>query len=74
MKFSFLRVGIAGTALSALALLTGFVFVSAASAQNSGNQQQAATGQSTKNWKDRAEYDLYVKITQTADPNSAWNC
>jgi hypothetical protein len=70
VKFSFLRVGGGVTALSALALLTGAILVPAASAQDSSSQQQqqAATGQSTKNWKDRAEYDLYVKITQTADP------
>jgi hypothetical protein len=27
-----------------------------------------AQGQTQKNWKDRDEYDLYLKITQTADP------
>jgi hypothetical protein len=68
VKVSFLRVGGAVTALSTLALLTGFVLMPAASAQDTSTQQQAATGQSTKNWKDRAEYDLYVKITQTTDP------
>ena len=69
MKFSFLRVGRVAAALSGLALLTSVVSVPAALAQESNNnQQQAATGQTTKNWKDRAEYDLYVKITQTADP------
>jgi hypothetical protein len=72
VKFSFLRVGGGLTALSALALLTGSVLVPAAWAQDTNSQQsnQAATGQSTKNWKDRPEYDLYVKITQTTDPKA----
>ena len=43
----------------------------AAGGQTAGGQQSgAAAGQSTKNWKDRAEYDLYVKITQTTDPKA----
>jgi hypothetical protein len=29
-----------------------------------------AAGAQAKNWKDRAEYDLYLKITQTADPKA----
>jgi hypothetical protein len=40
-------------------------------AQDAGAQQQPAAGQqaagATKNWKDRAEYDLYQKISQTQD-------
>ena len=46
-----------------------------ATGQSTGGQGgatgQAAGGQggaTAKNWKDRAEYDLYVKITQTTDP------
>jgi tetratricopeptide (TPR) repeat protein len=31
--------------------------------------QQAAAAQPQKNWKDRAEYDLYESITKTADHN-----
>jgi hypothetical protein len=34
--------------------------------QGAAGGQQPAAGQ--KNYKDRAEYDLYAKITQTADP------
>lgn len=66
MKFTFLRAGRV-TALSALALLAGVVSVPAASAQGT-TTQQAATGQTKKNWKDRAEYDLVQKIYQTTDP------
>jgi hypothetical protein len=56
------------TALSTLALLTGIIAMTAVSAQNTGNQQQAATGQTTKNYKDRGEYDLYSQVTQATDP------
>jgi hypothetical protein len=65
------------TALGALTLLTGLVAVPAALAQATSNPQSnqpqatgqtAATGQNTKNWKDRAEYDLALKVSQTADP------
>lgn len=31
---------------------------------------QAAGAQPAKNYKDRAEYDLYLKITQTTDPKA----
>ena len=31
---------------------------------------QGAAATTGKNWKDRAEYDLYVKITQTQDPKA----
>ncbi len=31
---------------------------------------QAGAAAGAKNWKDRAEYDLYVKITQTQDPKA----
>ena len=64
MKFSFLRVG---GAAAALALLTGLALVPAASAQDANNQQAAA---GTKNWKDRAEYDLALKVSQTTDPKA----
>ncbi len=69
MKFTFLRASRAPGALSALALLTGVLSVSPALAQTTSTQPQAAaTGQTTKNWKDRAEYDLASKAFQTADP------
>ena len=62
-------------AASAFALLSSAVAVPVALAQDTSQQQQqsaaggqqpAAAGQ--KNYKDRAEYDLYAKITQTPDP------
>jgi hypothetical protein len=79
-----MRAGKSIVAASAFALLTSAVSVPVAMAQDTSQQQQqqssggqsgaagqAAGGQqgaTAKNWKDRAEYDLYVKITQTPDP------
>ncbi|MBV9154901.1 MAG: hypothetical protein JO097_01470 [Acidobacteriaceae bacterium] len=54
-------------ASSALALLTSLAFGSFASAQDAGSQQPAAGQQPAKNYKDRGEYDLFSKITQTQD-------
>ncbi len=70
MEFYFLKASRSMVAASALALLTGLVFVPVAAAQDTGTQQAAAAGQTAKNWKDRAEYDLYVKISQTTDPKA----
>ncbi len=67
MKFTFMRVSSVAAALGAFALLTGVVSGPAALAQDA-NQQPAAAGQTTKNYKDRGEYDLYVQVTKTADP------
>lgn len=54
-------------AAGALALLAGWVAVAPARAQ----QPAAAAGQApAKNYKDRAEYDLFSKITQTTDPKA----
>ena len=40
-------------------------------AQDAPAAQQPAAGQkATKNYKDRAEYDLYAKVTQTTDPKA----
>lgn len=36
----------------------------------SGQQQPAAGQQTQKNYKDRGEYDLFLKITQTKDPKA----
>lgn len=70
MKFTLFRVG-GALALSALTLLTGSVMVRVAAAQaTTGAQQPAASGQATPNWKDRAEYDLALKASQTADPKA----
>jgi tetratricopeptide (TPR) repeat protein len=68
VKFTLFRLG-GAFALGALTLLTGSVIVAAASAQDTSKQQPAA-GQPTKNWKDRAEYDLALKVSQTADPKA----
>jgi len=61
VQFSFLRATKSAAAVTALALslsVVGFVPVLRA-------QDAAAPA---KNWKDRAEYDLYVSITQATDP------
>ncbi len=69
MEFSFLKASRSIVATGAFALLTSLVCVPFAAAQGAAGQQPAA-GQQAKNWKDRAEYDLYVKITQTTDPKA----
>jgi len=57
--------------ITSLVSAPGTAKAQAPSAPAAGAQQPAAAaGQSTKNWKDRAEYDLYVKITQTTDPKA----
>lgn len=59
-------------ATGAVALLTSLVsvpFVTAAPAGQAAAGQQAA-GKPTKNYKDRGEYDLYSKVTQTTDPKA----
>ena len=74
-----MRAGKSIVAVSAFALLTSAVSVPVALAQDANQQQQSAGGQQPaaggqqgaagqKNYKDRAEYDLFAKITQTADP------
>ncbi len=68
MEFSFLRARRSLVAAAAMALMTSVVSVPIATAQSTGGQQPAGqSAQPTKNWKDRAEYDLYMKITQTQD-------
>lgn len=73
MESSFLKAGKWLRAAGAVALLTSVGCVDIAIARTTG-QQAGATGQAgaqagqqTKNYKDRAEYDLYSKITQTPD-------
>ncbi len=76
MEFCLTGAGKTLFATSAFALITSLVLAPvAAQAQAAGSQQQPAAGQQAaggqqKNWKDRAEYDLYVKITQTTDPKA----
>ncbi|HEY3456362.1 MAG TPA: hypothetical protein VGK64_17415 [Bryobacteraceae bacterium] len=55
----------------ALALLVGFAAVPPAIAQQPAAGQAAAGGQApAKNYKDRGEYDLFNKVTQTNDPKA----
>ncbi len=71
MGFSLSRASRTVVATSAIALLASLGFVSIATAQTAGAQQPSGqAGQPQKNWKDRGEYDLYVKITQTTDPKA----
>ncbi|HEY6987700.1 MAG TPA: hypothetical protein VH369_04915 [Bryobacteraceae bacterium] len=65
MDFCFRKAGMP-LAAGALALLVGFAAVPPAIAQ-----QPAAAGQApAKNYKDRGEYDLFSKVTQTTDPKA----
>jgi hypothetical protein len=76
VEFRFSRASRSIVATSALALLTSMVSPSIATAQATSQQPAAGqTGQAgqagqqpQKNYKDRGEYDLYSKITQTTDP------
>ncbi|HLH03130.1 MAG TPA: hypothetical protein VKX25_10190 [Bryobacteraceae bacterium] len=78
MESRFLRPSRILIATGTIALLSGVgVYAQDAGAQQpaagaqqpaAGGQQQGAAGQ--KNWKDRAEYDLFQKITQTQDPKA----
>ena len=71
MEFHLMRAGKSIVATSAFALLTSVVSIPVAQAQDTNQQQSAAGGQQAagqKNYKDRAEYDLFAKITQTPDP------
>lgn len=52
----------------AVALLMGTSVAPVALAQDAAVAQQPAAG--AKNYKDKAEYDLYLKITQTTDPKA----
>ena len=69
MEFSLIRAARPLVATGAVALLAIVVSADVMAGQSAGAQQPAGqSGQPQKNWKDRAEYDLYVKITQTQDP------
>ncbi|HMJ63648.1 MAG TPA: hypothetical protein VK493_17885 [Bryobacteraceae bacterium] len=57
-------------AAGALTLLVGWVAVAPARAQQPAAAQPAAGQAPAKNYKDRAEYDLYNKVTQTTDPKA----
>jgi hypothetical protein len=72
VEISFLKAGKWMAAAGALALLS-FGCVDIAIAQTASQPAAGASqagGQAQKNYKDRAEYDLYSKITQTQDPKA----
>jgi hypothetical protein len=69
VDFCFRRLSKPLAALGAFALVSSFIAVPAAQAHAAG-QQPAAGTQPAKNYKDRAEYDLFLKITQTTDPKA----
>lgn len=64
MDFCFRRAGMR-LATGAFALLVGLTGVSTAGAQDAA---QPAGQAPAKNYKDRAEYDLFNKVVQTTDP------
>jgi hypothetical protein len=66
----FRRAGMPLAAVGALTLLAGWVAVAPARAQQPAAGQPAAGQAPAKNYKDRAEYDLYSKVTQTTDPKA----
>ena len=69
MDICFRKAGMPLAAAGALALLAGWVAVAPARAQQPA--AAGAAGQApAKNYKDRAEYDLFSKVTQTADPKA----
>jgi len=73
VDLSLIKAGRPVVAAGALALLTSLVAVPVASAAHALQGAPAAgqaAGQPAKNYKDRGEYDLYSKITQTTDPKA----
>gem|GEM_PF-582945 len=75
VEFCILRAGRPIAAAAGLAfLLTGLSIAPPALAQQAdtaqagGQGQQQSTAQTQKNWKDRAEYELFENITKTTDP------
>ncbi len=80
VEFCLTKAGRPIAAASAFALLSGLVAAPVLRAQDAAAQQQpagqpaagqpAAGQKATKNWKDRAEYDLYTKAAKGADPQA----
>ncbi|MBV8863938.1 MAG: hypothetical protein JO210_00900 [Acidobacteriaceae bacterium] len=73
MKSSFLRPGKTAIMTGAIAIIASLGFTPPARAQAPNGQQSAGqqpSGTPQKNYKDRGEYDLYSKITQTQDPKA----
>jgi hypothetical protein len=69
-----LRAGKSIAATGALILLTGLggvdIAIAEGARQQAGQAGAQAEAQGQKNYKDRAEYDLYSRITQTQDPKA----
>jgi len=74
VEFSFLRASRPVMATGAVAVLTSLVSppiaIAAPAGQAPAAAGQQAAGQPAKNYKDRAEYDLYSKVTTTTDPKA----
>lgn len=75
MEISFLRAGKQTFATGVVLLLASFTCAGLAMPQAAGQSAAPGGGQGgqaapQKNYKDRAEYDLYSKITQTQDPKA----
>jgi hypothetical protein len=70
VEFFFLKASRSIVAASAFAFLGSVVFVSTATAQGTGTAPAAGQQAPAKNYKDKAEYDLYSKVTQTTDPKA----
>jgi len=76
VEISFSKAGKWLAAAGAFALLTSLGCVDVAIAQTASqpaagaSQANGQAAQPQKNYKDRAEYDLYSKITQTQDPKA----
>lgn len=68
MDLCFLRAGRSIFAAGALAVFTSLAAAPLASAQATAQQPAGQQPAGQKNYKDRGEYDLYSKITQTKDP------
>lgn len=68
VNFCIRKAGKSAVAAAGFALfLTGWM-AAPLNAQQGSAQQPAATQQKQKHYKDRAEYDLYLKVTKTTNP------
>lgn len=68
MESCFRRAGRSLIAAGALAVFTSLAAAPMANAQAAAQQPAGQQAAGQKNYKDRGEYDLYSKITQTQDP------
>lgn len=69
MEFRILKAGRPAAAAAGFALfLTGCMAAPLSAQQSSAEAGAAQQGQKAKHYKDRAEYELYLKVTKTTDP------